>query len=227
MHQKHEHLKAYILHTRPYRETSLLIDCFTEQLGRYSAIAKGAYRGKSPTRVLLQPFNLLNMSLQGRTELLTLTYVEREGVPLRLEGQALVCGLYLNELLVYTLHRHDPHPRLFRGYQQVLFLLSFSSNERTNAIALREFEFVLLEELGYGFRFDQIKNEANYFCYEPLRGFQLTHTQTPSCFSSKILKGVAAKTWDIPEVLMEAKRLTRLALMPLLNGKEIRSRELL
>jgi DNA repair protein RecO (recombination protein O) len=227
MRQKHEHLTAYVLHTRSYRETSLLIDFFTLELGRYSAVAKGVYRGKSPTRFLLQPFNLLSISLQGTSELLTLTSVERANLPKSLENRTLICGLYLNELLVYTLHRHDPHPRLFHAYQRTLEQLPLVPEDKHLAISLREFEFILLEELGYGLHFDQVKNEASDFLYEPPYGFQVASVKTADSFSGKVLKTIAEKNWALAETLTAAKRLTRLALAPLLNGKEIRSRELL
>ena len=221
MRQKHEHLHAYVLHTRPFRETSLLIDFFTKDLGRCSAVARGTSRGKSPTRILLQPFNALRISVQGSGELLTLTQVEREGIPQYLETPSLICGLYLNELLVYTLHRHDPHPCLFLAYQDALKALPL-----TQSVALREFELTLLEALGYGIHFERIDDTQADFYYDPQQGFQKAAISTQDCFSGKMLLEIAKKNWQEASVLSAAKRLTRLALTPLLNGKAIRSREL-
>ena len=142
MKQKHEQLTAYVLHVRPFRETSLLVELFTERLGRCSAVARGAYRGKSPSRSLLQCFNFLLVNLQGQGELLTLTHVEYAETPYFLAGDAVVCGLYLNELLYATLHRHDPYPALFQAYHQTLQKLAYHKSAQ---MILRQFELILLE----------------------------------------------------------------------------------
>lgn len=226
MKQKYDHLAAYVLHARPFRETSLLLELFTEKLGRYSAIARGASKGKSSTRILLQPFNFLQVSLQGHGELLTVTQVERSGAPCFLSGQAAVCGLYLNELLYDTLHRHDPHPVLFQSYHHTLLQLAAGKDAK---IILRQFELVLLEELGYGIHFSNL--EANqYYRYDPKNGFQQLarfYEEDPGCFSGETLLALAAENWQHKEVLRAAKRLTHLAFTPLLAGKAIRARELL
>ncbi|MCD6048152.1 MAG: recO [Gammaproteobacteria bacterium] len=222
MRQKHDHLNAYVLHARPFRETSLLIDFFTQELGRISAIAKGAYRGKSSTRLLLQPFRLLAVSLQGTTELLTLTQVESLSLAPYFEGQALVCGLYLNELLYHTLHREDPHSRLFQAYQYALNALPHHQ-----ALALREFELTLLEELGYGIHFEKITEPTEYYQYDPQRGFQMLKHESQTGFYGETLLQISQGDLKDAAVLNAAKKLTRLALAPVLNGKEIRSRELL
>ena len=225
MKQKHDGLTAYVIHARPFRETSLLLELFTENLGRLSAIAKGAYRSKSPTRPLLQCFNFLQVNLQGQSELLNVTQVERAEAPYFLSGQAVVCGLYLNELLYATLHRHDPHPVLFQAYHHTLLQLAQDEDPK---IILRQFELVLLEELGYGIHFAEL-DEACYYRYDPKNGFQVLpdmQEQDKGCFSGKILLSIAAQQWQIPEVTIVAKHLTRLALAPLLAGKTIHAREL-
>lgn len=225
MKQKYDQLLAYVIHTRPFRETSLLLELFTENLGRCSAIARGAYRGKSPSRPLLQCFNFLTISLQGQGELLNLTQVEYAATPCFLAGQATVCGLYLNELLYATLHRYDPHPNLFHAYHHTLLQLADAANPK---IILRQFELVLLEELGYGIHFSEL-DETLYYQYDPKNGFQPLmqgDEHNPLCFSGAILLAMAAEQWQNPEVVQCAKRLTRIALTPLLAGKIIRTREL-
>jgi len=224
--QKHDGLTAYVIHARPFRETSLLLELFTEKLGRLSAIAKGAYRSKSPTRSLLQCFNFLQVNVQGQSELLNITQVERLELPYFLSGQAVVCGLYLNELLHVTLHRHDPHPALFQAYHYTLLKLAKNQDPR---IVLRQFEFILLEELGYGIHFSEL-DEACYYRYDAKNGFQIlpnVQATDPFCFSGKILLTIAAQNWHVAEAITVAKRLTRLALAPLLAGKTIHARELL
>ena len=222
--QKHEQIKAYVIHTRPFRETSLLIEFFTEKLGRCSAISRGAYSGKSPKKLLLQPFNPLSISLQGSTDLLSLTQVERTSLSASLAGEALVCGLYLNELLYHLVHRYDPHPALFDAYCDALNALPHKPAANT----LREFEFILLEELGYGIHFEMIKNAEAHYRYIPQQGFIITEkNNSPDVFSAEILNAIAEKNWAFPGALGVAKHLTRIALAPLLAGREIHSRQLL
>ena len=141
---------AYILHSRPYRDSSVLLEVLTAEQGRISLVARGARR---KTRggsggALLQPFIPLLLSFSGRTELKNLNATEAAGRPFALPGERLFSGLYLNELLVRLLHRHDPHPHLFAAYGATLGALA-----RDDEIddVLRRFEFALLGELGYGF----------------------------------------------------------------------------
>ncbi len=139
---------GYILHSRPYRDTSLLLEAFTAQQGRLSLVSRGARRrtrGGSGS-ALLQPFTPLLLSFGGRSELKTLTAVEAAGTALLLKGERLFSGLYLNELLVRLLHRQDPHPGLFAAYGRALDGVASSQSVEE---VLRQFEFALLHELGY------------------------------------------------------------------------------
>ena len=131
---------AYVLHARPFRETSLLLDVFTCDHGRISLIAKGAKRAKSTKSALLQPFSAITISWCGRSDLQTLTHVEARQVSKRLMGKALLCGLYINELLIKLLHRHDPYTRLFHAYEQLIKQL-IETNDLE--ISLRVFELQL------------------------------------------------------------------------------------
>src|SRR5690242_2048168 len=108
---------AYILHYRPYRDTSLLLNVFSQDYGYISAIAQGARSVRSPLKGLLQPFTPLLLSWSGKTELLRLTGTEAQSLPHYLAGERLVSGIYLNELLLRALHKFDPHPTLYDFYQ--------------------------------------------------------------------------------------------------------------
>lgn len=143
---------AYVLHPRPYGETSLLVELFTRQHGRIGSIAKGARRPKSRLRAVIHPFQRLRVNWSGRGELMALSAAEPDGAMVDLRGQALYCGLYLNELLMRLLHRHDPHEDLFDRYQQCLQGLV---SEQDPNISLRIFEKHLLQELGYGLILDR------------------------------------------------------------------------
>ena len=118
--------EAFILHHRPYRETSALLNVFTKQHGRVTLVGRGSRR--QATRASIQPFVLLHINFQGRTELMTLTHIETVGVPVALKKECLLSGLYLNELLVRLLPLQDPHPDLFDAYHDTLLQLSTSTS---------------------------------------------------------------------------------------------------
>lgn len=226
---------AYILHTRPYRDTSLLIDAFTATQGRISLIAKGArgvYGKKSRFKGSLQAFVPLLLSWRGKTDLMSLLNAEPSPVPLpHLTGKHLVCGLYLNELLIRLLYRYDPYPQLFHVYQTTLCHLSDNP-----AVALRLFEKKLLAELGYALHLnkDSLTHQAllphQFYQFIPSQGLLVCFNKSipkQSVFSGASLLAMHHESWDSPLHLLDAKRLFRLALNHLLEGKTIRSRELL
>lgn len=151
-----EQQPAYVLHLRPYRETSMLLECLTREHGRLGVVARGVRRERSRlSRAQLEPLQLLSLDLLMRGELATLLGAESSGVPLRLTGDAGLAGLYINELVVRLTGRQDPHPALFDAYAQTLPRLA-----EPDALAwtLRRFERDLLEAIGYGL---QLENEAD------------------------------------------------------------------
>ena len=135
---------AFLLHGYDYRESSRLLEFFTSEHGRLTVVAKGARRAKSKFKAVLQPFNLLQISWSGG-ELPTLTAAELQNNQVRLEGNALYSGFYMNELLLRLTAKRDPHPEIFSIFKQTLRGLS---GEECN-IVLRLFEKGLLEALGY------------------------------------------------------------------------------
>jgi len=137
---------AFVLHTYPYLETSLVIETFTQNFGRVPLVAKGARRPRSALRGSLMAFQPLQISWAGKSELKTLHKVEWQGGQPFLQGMSLICGFYLNELLVRLLHRDDPHEQLFLYYQQTLAALS---TQKDYTPVLRHFEQRMLQELGY------------------------------------------------------------------------------
>lgn len=150
---------GFVLHWRPYSESSLLLDLYSRTYGRIAAIAKGARSRKSPYRGTLRPFALITLGWSGKGDVKTLTQCEWAGPGVGLRGPGLFCGYYLNELLVKFLHRHDPHERLFDRYLQCIHQLLDDDEQET---ALRCFEKVLLEEIGYGLQLerDQTSGES-------------------------------------------------------------------
>jgi DNA repair protein RecO (recombination protein O) len=231
---------AYILHSRPYRETSLLLELFTSDYGRVSAVAKGVRAPKAKARGLLQPFVHLLISCGGRGDLLTLKNFESTGPVLSLLGRRLVSGFYLNELLVRLLHKYDPHPDIFLSYQQTLFALEQASCQQ---IPLRLFEKSLLKGLGYELQLiKEVENghtvqEDKLYLFDPERGpaeieaeeSYRHHTQKPikGIFKGKSLLALASDELAELSVLNDAKRLLRQALAVHLGTKPIESRKLL
>lgn len=137
---------AFVLHSYPFRETSLIVEAFTRDHGRVPLVARGARRPKSALRGVLLSFQPLLVSWSGRGELRTLTRAEWRGGYHPLRGQALMCGFYVNELLLKLLLRDDPHEQLFASYETALAALGAAGDQPA---VLRRFELCLLRELGY------------------------------------------------------------------------------
>lgn len=138
---------GFVLHSYPYKETSLIVDVFSRDHGRVALVAKGAKRPHSKLRGALQTFQPLSVSWSGRSEVRTLTSAEWVGGLLPLEKSALLCGFYLNELLVKLLARDDPHSALFDQYVSALNQLVHAEPA---PIVLRKFERSLMKETGVG-----------------------------------------------------------------------------
>lgn len=226
--------KAYLLHARSYRDSSVIGDFMTEESGRVHLVCRGVRREKSRSRGLLQPFVPLLITWFGKSELATMRQVEPNGQPHLLSGDRLVCGLYVNELLVRLLHRADPHPKLYAYYHETITDLLTINNTQ---ITLRRFERRLLAELGYAL---QLEHEtATGVAIDPAKlyyfglDFGIAELQQSSTsmsrvniFSGEHLLQIAAEEFETPMVLREAKRLMRLALQAQLGGKPLKSREL-
>lgn len=220
---------AYLLHRRPYRETSLLIEAFTAAAGRIALIAKGARGGHKGHAAILQPFQPLLISWTQRGEVGTLTVVEPREQRLALRGTTVFSGFYLNELLMRLLARNDPHPELFDSYEKTLHLLDDPTQAEWS---LRLFERDLLESLGYGLLLEQsvdgrrIQPQLNY-CYHLEHGPAPVGTQE-RCLqvSGATLLALASDEMPSEQARREAKRLMRAALGLYLGNKPLHSREL-
>ncbi len=213
---------AFVLHSRPYRETSALLELLTPG-GRVAAVLRNARTGQG---ALARPFVLLDLETRGRNELKSVIRLESGGLPFWLEGAFLYSGLYLNELLVRLLPVEDPHPVLFGHYARTLALLA-----RGEALepALRAFEWQLLGELGYGFSLTRDtagQPLAADACYRfwPEAGLERAEHGSPALFSGASLLALARADWLWPGVLGTAKQLMRQALAPHLGPKPLVSR---
>lgn len=145
--QQVRHQRAYVLHYTAWRETSLILQVFTKEYGCIPLVAKGAKRPHSALKPVLSVFQPLFLSWSGANEVKTLTQAECAGI-YPLTGTGMMSGWYMNELLLRLLPREDPHPLLFDAYEQALQQLA--QEPRTAPLALRRFEWILLQQIGYG-----------------------------------------------------------------------------
>lgn len=222
--------RAYVLHQRPYRDTSRLLEIFSQEHGRIGLVARGVRSGKSRLGDQLQPFAPLLLSWSGQGELSTLTGVEPAGIAVRLEPRTLLSGFYLNELLLRLLHRGDAHPFLFDAYVTALTALGAGEPES----ALRTFERILLQEIGYGLILDAdvasgepIRDTVRYRYHleqGPVRAGPGDVAGIP--IHGRTLRAIAADDYGDAQIRREAKQLMRAALAVHLGERPLKSREL-
>ena len=222
---------AYLLHRKPYRDTSLLLELFSRDYGRIGLIARGARGAKSKLKGVLQPYQPLLVSWSGRGELQTLTSAEVQGATTFLQGDALASGFYLNELLMRLLTRHDPHPELYHIYQATLQRILAAQDIEW---ALRLFERELLQQLGYGLLLshegrggDEVVPEGRY-CYYHESGPQRMYGGADGVLtvSGATLLALEQGRCDDPQLRRESKLLMREVLGHYLGPKPLASREL-
>jgi DNA repair protein RecO (recombination protein O) len=219
---------AYVLHARAYRETSLLLETLTRDHGRTAMVARGAKAPKSRWRNLLQPFRPLLISWSARGELGTLTGADQVAAPPELHGEALYCGLYLNELLIRLLHRGDPHPELFERYRQVL--ADLASGHPLQPV-LRIFEKHLLEAVGYGLLLERehatgepLRADAMYD-YRPDRGPVRVSDRSGRAIPGSVLLALKSEQLE-SELLPDLRRLMRRVIGYHLGDKPLASQAL-
>lgn len=237
---------SYVLHSRPYRNTSKLVDIFSREQGRRVLVARGARQGNSRLQGQLMPFIPLLLSWQGNGEVQTLTAAETGTQFTSLNGQKLLTAFYLNELLLRLLARDDPHPALYDAYAQTLRQLSEPAGNQMPAeeASLRMFECFLLQELGYGLILDhdvssgKVLQAQQLYCYQAERG-PFTIESEQQCKNGLPVHGytllalhqghLSASDADMDcynLILREAKILMRVNLACHLGAKPLQSRKL-
>ncbi|WP_409523720.1 DNA repair protein RecO [Nitrincola sp. MINF-07-Sa-05] len=222
MRQRVELTAAFVLHGRPYRETSMLVDFFTLEYGRITAVAKGVRRAGSRRRFLLQPFQPMQISWSGRHELKSLSQSELAMATTPLQGNALLCGLYVNELLQRLLQPEDPHPRLYLFYTYVLNQLASGDDIES---ALRLFERQLLEELGYELALNRCEAGA-FYRFDPDQGLIESTSGERQIYPGHCLQAISRDEYEQADVRRCAKHLMREALTVLLGDRPLQSRAL-
>ena len=227
--QRIDQQPGFVLHSYPYRETSLIVEVFSRDHGRLGLVAKGARRPMSQLRGVLMAFQPLLIDWSGGGEMKTLVRAEWQGGQPLLGGQALLCAYYLNELLMRLLPREDPHPTLYRAYGDALRALAAGEGQE---VILRRFELALLQELGYGLQLDAdadgvpVRPEVRYaYIIErgavPLDEYGIDDA---SVVAGRVLLDMARGDFREPETLAGAKALMRRLIQHYLGGQVLQSR---
>ncbi len=219
---------GFVLHSFPYRETSLIVELFSQKLGRLAVVAKGARRPQSALRAVLLQFQPIEFTIAGKGELRTLTRAEWQGGLPMPSGEALLFAFYLNELLVRLLGREDPHPGLYTGYVEALRALG---ERGAHEEVLRRFEWLLLQQIGYApdLSCDQQGRDLQPGAvYRMLSGqLVLSDADDEDAFPVRVLRDIAGGRYDAPGVLASAKRLSRQVLGAQLEGIPLKTRQIL
>jgi DNA repair protein RecO (recombination protein O) len=218
---------AYVLHARLYRETSLLLECLTRDHGRLGVVARGV-RGQRARiqRSDLEPFQLLSLDLTVRGELATLRMAESLSVSTPLHGDALLCGLYVNELIVRLSARQDPYPSLFDAYGRTLQGLAAAGHSAS--WVLRRFERDLLQTLGYALQLQAdtqgiaLDPEQSYL-YVPEQGAQPCPASMPRAVRGADLLALASDHAPDADGLRRLRRMMREVLAFHLDGRPLRA----
>lgn len=231
---------AFIIHTRPYTETSLIVEVFSPDYGRIGLLSKGARNPKNHKRGILQPFQPLLLNWIGKGELPILSSVEQGKGLLHFDYKSRVCGFYINELVYKLLQRRDPHPQLYMAYAELMQTLNACSlKNKERELGLRLFEKKLLTEIGYGLILDrdvdqgELINPELVYRYVPERGPEVyrsemyTAASSPLIVSGMVLHCIDRNQYPNEQIMQQAKQFMRYILQTLLGGKTIHSRRLL
>jgi DNA repair protein RecO (recombination protein O) len=223
---------AYILHARPFSDSKLLLEFFSPSLGRVKVMARVPSK---KNRGQYQVFQPLMIGVRGSSEIKTLTSCE---VPpnrihcLALKGTSLFCGMYMNELLQRVMPLEQPDPVFFAIYESSLAALTEAAETHQREAVLRCFELELLTALGYQINFLEVANSSNvidssqYYRFEPANGFIESDDLNDIPIKGEFISAIGCRNFINSEVLAAAKKITRVALKPLLGNRPIKSREL-
>jgi DNA repair protein RecO (recombination protein O) len=218
---------GYILHHRPYRDTSRILEVVTRDHGRISMFARGVRGPKAKLASILQPFQMLLFSWRGRGEAAQLTGAESAQASPPMPAACLMAAFYLNELLMKLTTRHDPLPQLFDTYHTALEALRHGAPLE---LQLRVFEKRLLEALGYGLDLGAEAHTGKriepdeYYHFRPEQGLVGTVADAAGALAGHSLIGLANEHLVGARELEDAKRLLQAALAQCLEGRPLATR---
>lgn len=225
---------AYILHHRPFRDTSQILEVLSRDHGRLSLMSRGSRAAKSRLKSILQPFTPLILNWSGKGEMPTLTGAEPQAVKaMHLTGKALPSAFYINELIIKLLHKHDVYEDIYYLYESVVQLLA---EKHEIEPVLRLYEKQLLEALGFGLNLANNADTGNRILVDKEYAYYLEHGPIELSsvkdeayiikLSGKSLLDLDSNNLNSEQSLRDAKRLMRTVLNFYLDGKPIKSREL-
>jgi DNA repair protein RecO (recombination protein O) len=223
---------AFVLHTYPYSETSLLVETFSRSHGRLPLVAKGARRQGSSLRGVLLAFQPLTIAWAGRGEVRTLVRCDWHGGHPLPRGEALLCGFYVNELLLRLLPREDPHESLFDHYALTVAQLAAGV---AGGPVLRAFERRLLQELGYALTLDRdvstggAVDPARLYRYEPEHGpvpMVNGAADDPRVVPGRVLLALAQDDYSDPATAAAARQLMQALIDHRLDRQTLYSRNI-
>lgn len=220
---------VYVLHQYPYRDTSRIVEVLTHEQGRLALFARGANGGKSSLKAVLRPFQRLLVSWSGRGEACQLVSAEIDGAATALPNDRLMSGFYLNELILKLTERCDPHPEIFAAYSACVEALCGGGGEEEH---LRRFEKRLLDNLGYGLELSRTPDGDpivvdGYYRFQAERGPQPCVADAPGAVYGRSLADLEAEAFADARSLKDAKRVLRAALDACLDGRALKSREVM
>jgi DNA repair protein RecO (recombination protein O) len=220
--------RAYVLHQRPFRDSSLIVEVFAREHGRITVFARAA-RGPRSRFALLQPFRALLLSWSGRGEAPALTGAENAEGAKALPAARLMSAFYLNELLLKLLTRHDPYPELFDQYEATLSQLC---QQLPADASLRQFEARLLKFIGYGLNLaaeadtgHPVRADAYYHFQPGVHGVVIAEAGSSGAIGGGVLQRLALGSGiETDTELRQARSLMRAALDHCLEGRELNTR---
>lgn len=229
---------GYVLHSYPFKETSLVVEVFTRSFGRLGLVAKGARRPRSALRGVLMAFQPLWLSWSGKSELRLLHRAEWQGGQPQMAGLALMCGFYLNELLLKLVAREDPHEELYGAYEQALSSLR---DGQAPAVVLRRFEHWMLAGLGYALRLNEdvggaVLEPTATYAYVVERGAVRKEPSGPAAIPpaeagleviGKTLLDMDRGDYSDPATVLQSRALMRYVINHYLGGQTLHTRQLL
>ena len=220
---------GYVLHQYPYRDTSRIVEVMTSEYGRLTLFARGANGAKSALKGTLRPFQRLLLSWSGKSEACQLVAAEIDGGLSNLSSERLMCGFYMNELLLKLTERWDPHPDIFCSYASCMEALCAGAPEEPH---LRRFEKRLLDDLGYGLQLVNTDqgvpiDPGSYYRIAADGSPSLCVAEAPGAVYGQSLADLEAGTLLEERSLRDAKRILRAGLDACLDGRSLNTRELM
>ncbi len=222
---------AWLLHHRPFRDSSRILDVLSRDHGRLSLVARGSRSSGSRLKGILRPFLPLQLSWVIRSDMGTLTGAEMDGAPISLAGDGLMSGYYVNELILNLLHRHDPQPEVYAAYKSTISDLNHAADV---AVTLRKFEMEMLSLLGYGLNLDHDTQTGKELRPDTVYEYRLEQgpvavegRQGDLVFTGSELRAIAGQEFSDSVTLRNTGRLLRHIIAWHLDGKELKSRKVL